>query len=139
MYGLDLMKLLFLLAIILILWFSFTLIIRRWLNVERPKWSSYNHVNGKHKRIDWIIRIAAIFMLIAGYIINMSRDPANWYWFLQPWFILIIFIFAIQIVRAVMEQKYAQNPNAYKVTIGEIIFIFLLFFTLFQTDFFGLV
>ncbi|WP_241964571.1 DUF4181 domain-containing protein [Paraliobacillus zengyii] len=91
----------------------------------------------KHKKVDWIIRIATILSLLLGFAINITRDPSDWYWFLQSWFILITFVVVSQIGRAVMEHKYAQNPNAYKLTVSEIIFILILIFTLFKTDFFG--
>ncbi|MUK87830.1 DUF4181 domain-containing protein [Ornithinibacillus sp. L9] len=132
-------RLVLLLAIVLLLLVSFHTIMRKWLNVERKKFLSNNYVNGKHKSIEWTIRIVTIVSLLLGYGINITRDPAHWYWFLQPWFILIIFAFVSQIVSAVMERKYAQNPNAYKVTISETIFLLILLITLFNTDFFGLI
>ncbi|SFL98712.1 protein of unknown function [Gracilibacillus orientalis] len=137
-YGVE-MRLLLLLAIVLLLFVSLNTIMRKWWNVERKKFFSYNHVNEKHKKVDWTIRITTIVSLLLGYGINITRGPTNGYWFLQPWFTLIIFVVVSQIGRAVMERKYAQNPNAYKVTISEIIFILILFFTLFTTNFFGLV
>ncbi|WP_117149162.1 MULTISPECIES: DUF4181 domain-containing protein [Paraliobacillus] len=133
------LKLVILLAVVLLLWVTFSTIMRKWLQVERKKFFSYNHINEKHKKVDWIIRIAAILSLLLGFAINITRDPSDWYWFLQSWFILIIFVVVSQIGRAVMERKYAQNPNAYKLTVSEIIFILILFFTLFKTDFFGLI
>lgn len=47
-------------------------------------------------------------------------------WFLQPWFILVVFIVVSEMVRAIMERKYAENPNAYKLTINQIIFSLIL-------------
>ena len=141
-YGVDdafWLRLVLLLAIVLLLLVTFNTIMRKWWNVERKKFFSYNHINKKHKTIDWTIRIIGMVSLVIGYGINITREPANWIWFLQPWFILIIFIVVTQIGRAIMEHKYAQNPNAYKVTVSEIIFVHILFFTLFKTDFFGLV
>jgi hypothetical protein len=133
------LRLVLLLTIVLLLLVSFNTIMRKWLNVERKKFLSYNYVNEKHKKIDWIIRITTMVSLLLAYGINITRDPTNWYWFLQPWFILIIFVVVSHISRAVMERKYAKNPNAYKVTISETIFILILLFTLFKTNFFGLV
>jgi hypothetical protein len=51
------------------------------------------------------------------------RDPLDWNWFLQPWFIIFIFIVVSETTRAVMERKYAENPNGYKLTISQIIFV----------------
>ena len=59
-------------------------------------------------------------------------------WFIQPWFILFVFIGVSQTARAIMERKYAENPNDYKLTISELVFMLVLIFILFVTDFFGL-
>ncbi|MDL4839448.1 DUF4181 domain-containing protein [Aquibacillus rhizosphaerae] len=141
-YGLEpafWLKLVMLIVIVLLLWVSLNTIMRKWLHVERQKFFSYNHVNEKHKNIDWVIRITTMISILIGYGINITREVSNWYWFLQPWFILIIYVIASQISRAVMERKYAQNPNAYKVTISEILFLLILYFMLFKTDFLGLI
>ncbi|MCY8235341.1 DUF4181 domain-containing protein [Priestia endophytica] len=132
------LRLISLLAIILLLWFLFNTIMRKWLKVERKKLFSYNHVNEKHKKMDWTIRIITIASILLGFIINMSRDSTDWFWFLQSWAVLFIFIVVSETVRAVMERKYAKNPNAYKLTISELLFVLILFFILFKTDFFGL-
>lgn len=127
-----------LLAIILLFWISFNTIMRKWLKVKKKKLFSYNHVNEKHKKMDWTIRIITIASILIGFIINISRDSTDWFWFLQSWVILFIFIVVSETVRAIMERKYAKNPNAYKLTIGELLFVIILFFILFKTDFFGL-
>ncbi|MDT3765864.1 DUF4181 domain-containing protein [Priestia filamentosa] len=127
-----------LLAIILLFWISFNTIMRKWLKVKKKKLFSYNHVNEKHKKMDWTIRIITIASILIGFIINISRDSTDWFWFLQSWVILFIFIVVSETVRAIMERKYAKNPNAYKLTISELLFVIILFFILFKTDFFGL-
>ncbi|MBG9810069.1 DUF4181 domain-containing protein [Priestia filamentosa] len=127
-----------LLAIILLLWISFNTIMRKWLKVKKKKLFSYNHVNEKHKKMDWTIRVITIVSILIGFIINISRDSTDWFWFLQSWVILFIFIVVSETVRAIMERKYAKNPNAYKLTISELLFVIILFFILFKTDFFGL-
>jgi divalent metal cation (Fe/Co/Zn/Cd) transporter len=131
-------RLALLLAIVLVLLFSFNILARKWFKVEKKKLFSYNHVNEKHKKIDWLIRLSSMASILVGYAINITRDPSDWYWFLQPWFILTFYIVISQAATAVMERKYAQNPNAYKVTISELIFALILFLTLYQTDFWGL-
>ncbi|MYL72425.1 DUF4181 domain-containing protein [Halobacillus litoralis] len=141
-YGLDSdfwLGLLLLLTIVSLLLVSFNTIIRRWLKVERKKVFSYNHVNEKHKKIDRIIRIIAAISLILGYSINIMSYPTNTYWFIQPWYIIIVFLVVSELGRAVMERKYAQNPNAYKVTILEMTLILLIYISILTTDFWGLV
>ena len=142
MYGIEptfWLNLILLLAIVLLLFVSFNTIMRKWLKVEKKKFFSYNHINERHKKIDWIIRITTIVVILSGYVITIIEGPLNMIWFLQPWFIIFIFIVVSEMVRAAMERKYAENPNAYKLTISQIIFMLILFFALYKTDFFGLV
>mgnify|MGYP002655748804 CR=1 FL=1 len=112
---------------------------RKWLKVEKRKPFSYNHVNSKHKKIDWGIRITFLSIFIIGFFINISREPDKWFWFLEPWFLLTCFIFVLEVARAAMEWKYAENPKAYIVTISQVIFYLLLLFTLFKFDIFSMV
>ncbi|MFP9129643.1 DUF4181 domain-containing protein [Niallia sp. BSM11] len=115
------------------------MLISKLLKVDRKKFFSYNHINAKHKRIDWTIRTLTIICLLSVHAIFIIRDETSWYWFLQPWFILIVYLFSAEIVRAIMERKYAENPNTYKVTVSELILILIILFTLFKTNFFGLI
>ena len=117
---------------------AFNFIMREIYKVERQKLFSYNHVNEKHKKVDWTIRIATVVALIIGYMINSTRNPAEWLFYFQTWFILFLFILVQQSAKAVMERKYAENRNRYKVTIGETVFILALFLSLYLTDFWGL-
>ncbi|MBU8878816.1 DUF4181 domain-containing protein [Bacillus sp. FJAT-29790] len=136
MYGVEptfWMNLILLLASVFILLIAFNTIMRKWLKIkEKNKFFSYNHINEKHKKIDWTIRIITIVILLLGYVMA-------WIEFSQSWLIIFIFIVVSETIRAVMERKYAENPNAYKLTISQIVFILILFFTLFKTDFFGLI
>ncbi|TGB03583.1 DUF4181 domain-containing protein [Halobacillus salinus] len=130
------LRLAIVIAVVLLLLYSFHAIMSKWLKVERGNFFSNNYVNEKHKKVDWIIRVAAIISIMIGFAINSSTDP---YWFFEPWAILSIYIVASLIGRAVMERKYAQNPNAFKVTVSDLVFVLVLFFTLMQTDVLGLV
>jgi Domain of unknown function (DUF4181) len=53
-------RLALLVAIVLLLLFSFNILARKWFKVEKKKLFSYNHVNEKHKKIDWIIRLSSM-------------------------------------------------------------------------------
>ncbi|WP_373022200.1 DUF4181 domain-containing protein [Terribacillus halophilus] len=112
---------------------------RKWLRVERSKLFSYNHVNAKHKKIDWILRITTIIMILLFTPVVMMTGINNLNFFINPSSILIIFIIVSEIVRTVMERKYAKNPNAYKVTLSQLIFLCLLLLTLYTTNFWGLI
>lgn len=141
MYAVDPIfwfKFLLLIAIVLLLLVSFNTKMRKWLDVGRKKFFSYNYINEKHKRIDRTLRIATIITILITFPINITYESIN-YWFLQPWFILFIFIVVSELVKVVMEWKYATNPNAYKLTTSQIIFNLILIYTLIKTNFFGLV
>lgn len=124
-----------------VLWlimFLFGAIVRRILKVEKKKMFSYNHLNERHKNIDWTIRIAFVVVMIVGAIINSSRFPLNPILFLETYFLLMMLVFLTEIVTAVMEWKYAENRNAYIFTLLQLLFIAILLLSMFITDFYGL-
>ena len=60
MYGFDRIsgfELLLFLTIVITLFLLFNAVMRNWLKIEKKKLFSYNHINEKHKKIDWTIRI----------------------------------------------------------------------------------
>ncbi|WP_017381884.1 DUF4181 domain-containing protein [Paenisporosarcina sp. TG-14] len=144
MYGFDstfwlkLLPLLLILTVYFVLMISFNAIMRRWLGVEKRKAFSHNHVNDKHKKIDWSIRLFFIAMMVIGGFINVTIIPREPYLFLQPWFLLFVLIFITETVRAVMEKRYAKNPNAYIFTVYQLVFTLILLILLYTTDFFGI-
>lgn len=131
------LKLFLFLVIIGLMFFLFNIVMRKLLRVEKPKFFSYNHLNEKHKKLDWIIRITFIIVLLIGFIINNLRVPMERIWFLEPYFLLFIFIFATETARAYMQWKYDTNRNAYIFTISQIVFMIILLVSLFTTNFFG--
>lgn len=140
MYGVEssfLLALLLIFAIFLVILAVFNAIMRKWLDVEKPKAFSNNHINDKHKKIDWSIRIFGITLIVVGFFVNVIRLPLKPYFFLETWFVLLVLLFASEIVRAVMERKYAKNPNAYIYTISQMVFLLVFLISLFATDFFG--
>ncbi|EWG12932.1 DUF4181 domain-containing protein [Cytobacillus firmus] len=139
MYVIDPMfwpKLLLLITSVGALIYFFEFGLRKWLKVEKKKFFSYNHINDKHKKVDWTIRIGFLVTILAGGIFNMTRNPMEWLWFLEPWFLLFVFIGVSEIARAFMEWKYAENRRAYMVTIISLAFVLILLFTVIKTDFF---
>lgn len=131
------LKLLIFLTIVFVLLYLFHVLMRRWLKVEEKKLFSYNHVNDKHKKIDWTFRITTILLLILGWILYRIAENPHQYWFLQPWYIITFFIIVSETVRAFMEWKYAENRNTYKLTLFDLVFFLLLLLILLWTDFFG--
>ena len=86
-------------------------ILRKLLGVKRKSFFSYNFVNSFHKKTDWIIRILTIVCIILLTVFAFGKLPA---------FMLVLFIISglvQETLRAVMEKKYAKNPNDYLFTI----------------------
>ncbi|MCS0669997.1 DUF4181 domain-containing protein [Cytobacillus firmus] len=138
MYVVDPMvwpKLILLIAIVVALIYFFELGLRKWMKVEKRKFFSYNHVNDKHKKLDWTIRISFMVVLLIGSSINMERYPMEFSWYLEPWFLLIVFNVMTETARVFMEWKYAENRKAYVVTLCQLVFILILLFTVIKTDF----
>lgn len=133
-FGLKFILLLFALWLII---FLFDEVMRRLLKVERRKLFSYNHVNSRHKKIDWGFRIAAIIWIVVGGFVNIARYPST-ILFLEPYFILLVMIFLTESVRIRMEWKYAENRNAYLLTLLQLIFIAIVLSVLYMTNIFGL-
>lgn len=133
-FGLKFILLLFALWLIV---FLFDEVMRRLLKVERRKLFSYNHVNSRHKKIDWGFRIAAIIWIVVGGFVNIARYPST-ILFLEPYFVLLAMIFLTEFVRIWMEWKYAENRNAYLLTLFQLIFIAIILIVLYMTNIFGL-
>ncbi|WP_306465039.1 MULTISPECIES: DUF4181 domain-containing protein [Virgibacillus] len=127
-------KLILIIVIFLLSLFLFNYGIRKWLKVKRKKFFSYSHVNEKHERIDWIIRISFIFIFLFLPIINLSLPDSQWY--LEPSFLMIIFINTVEITRSIMEWRYDSDENSYLFTISQLLFINFFIFFLFITNFF---
>ena len=111
---------------------------RKRLNVEKKKLFSYNHINDKHKKIDWIIRITFIFFLIIGFVININRDSLKPIWFLETHILLFAFISVSEIVRIIMEKRYAENKNDYIFSSIQLVVVLIFLLSVFSTNFFGL-
>ncbi|QDP40759.1 DUF4181 domain-containing protein [Radiobacillus deserti] len=139
MYGLGLefwSRLFVILGIALLLISLFNALMRKVLNVKRRKFFSYNHVNDRHKKLDWFIRIGFIGMVILSYPFTL-QPYSNW--FLQPWFLIFVFFIASETVRAIMEYKYAKNRRDYLYTLSSLLFVTVLLTILFSTQFFGFI
>ncbi|SET71420.1 protein of unknown function [Oceanobacillus limi] len=132
------LKLFLLLGGFLLLVYIFNSIMRKILNVKKKKLFSYNHLNDKHKKIDWTIRSIFIISIIFSYFYTITRDPMETVWYLEVWFLSFVFLTISELVRAYMEWKYVKNENDYLFTISELIFVVVAAYCMFTTDFFGL-
>ncbi|QCR33431.1 DUF4181 domain-containing protein [Lysinibacillus sp. SGAir0095] len=132
------LKLIVVLSIFGLFLFLFNKALRKWLNVEKRKFFSYGHVNEKHTKIDWAIRIVFIAMMIMGIFINITRDPLDRIWYLETYNLLFVCIFITEIVRVMMEKRYAENKNDYIFTAIQLVILAIFLLIVFSTDFFGL-
>ena len=112
--------------------------LRKWLNVEKKEFFSNNFVNEKHKKIDWTIRITFIVVVLFGFFVNVSEDPSKHIWLLQPHILMFGLIIVTELVRIVMEKRYAANKNDYIFTAVQLVVISMFLLAVFSTDFFGL-
>lgn len=129
--------LLFLIVVILVINF-FGFVIRKLLGVERKKWFSYNHLNERHKKLDWLVRIFFVILLfISNYYTNYN-DILGTYWYFETWFIIIVFLITSELLRTFMEWKYAENKKDFIATLSEMLFAISIIFLTIVTDFFGL-
>lgn len=112
--------------------------LRKWLNVEKKEFFSNNFVNQKHKKIDWTIRITFIVVVLFGFFVNVSEDPSRHIWLLQPHILMFGLIVVTELVRIVMEKRYAANKNDYIFTTVQLVVISMFLLAVFSTDFFGL-
>jgi len=119
--------------------FVINIFLRKWLKVDRKKFFSYDHVNDKHNKIDWTVRIIFIIFMFIGFFTNATRHPDEPIWFIQPHIILFFLLFSTEIIRAIMEKKYSENPNDYLFTSIQLVIIALFIASLFMTNFWGLV
>ncbi len=130
--------LLLILTCVFLAFFAFDYGMRKLLKVEREKWPSYNHVNDRHRKIAWFIRIASLFFYIILSIYNEKVGKLLPLWPFEPWTAFILFIFLPEFVRAYMEWKYAENRRTYILTLSGMSFALLMTIVVIQTDFFGL-
>ncbi|WP_349408524.1 DUF4181 domain-containing protein [Pseudalkalibacillus sp. SCS-8] len=97
--------------------------LRKWLKVEKRKTFSYNHVNKKHKRIDWTIRIAFLLLILIGFSINVTRYGSERFWYWETYFVIFLFVITSEVTRAIMEKKYSANKNDYLYTLFQLAFM----------------
>ncbi|MGE7909672.1 DUF4181 domain-containing protein [Lysinibacillus xylanilyticus] len=128
---------LFLIVVVLVI-NIFGFVIRKVLGVERKKWFSYNHINERHKKLDWSVRIIfmSLFFISSYYMID--NDTLGIPWYFETWFILIVFLITSEMLRAFMEWKYAENKKDFVATIAEMVFMIIIVFLVITTGFFGL-
>lgn len=136
--GSNLLNLILIYFIFGLILFFFNKALRKRLNVEKRKLFSTGYVNEKHKKIDWSIRTIFIVLIFISFFINVTRNPLEPIWILEPYVLLFSLIFICEIVRIIIEKKYAENRNDYIFTTIQLVILSLFVFLVFSTDFFGM-
>ena len=127
------------LSIYALLIFLFNIGMRRILNVKRKKRFSYNHLNDRHKKMDWVIRITFVILIVVGGFYNtFNLGPENKVWYLESYMLLFGFVLVSETVRAVFEKRHAENPNDYKFTLSQLTFLTVTLVLFYTTEFFGI-
>lgn len=116
-------KLILLLLLIIAVINLFGYFTRKLLGVERKHWFSYNHINKQHRIVDWTVRILFVVLYIIFAFYTLGNDMVDIPWYFETWFIILIFVFVSETVRAVMEWKYDENRKAYVATVIEMLFM----------------
>ena len=138
LYDFELNKLIvFFISLVLVL-IIFNYTIRKLLGVDRKKWFSYNHINERHKKLDWYLRIAFIIILLFSYFYTVYNTELITYWYFNPGLIAIICLIISELLRAFMEWKYVENKKAFIATIIELCFAICIIILTITTNFFGI-
>lgn len=132
------LRLILLLTVFGLLVFTFNFVMRKWLKVDKKPSFFITYVNDKHKKIHNFILFVFLVAMLIGFMINVSKPPMEYVWFLQPHIFLFLFFVTTDIARAIMERKYAPNKNDYILTVSEIVFMCIIFIIMILTNFFGL-
>ena len=137
MYDFEINKLIVLLISLVLVLIIFSYTVRKLLGVDRKKWFSYNHINERHKKLDWTVRITFLITLFFSYIYIFSNIELITYWYFNPGSIIFIFLIISELLRAFMEWKYAENKKAFIATIIELCFAIAIFILTIKTLYFG--
>ena len=108
-------------------------LLRKFLKVKKKKAFSYNHVNGLHRKIDWIIRITLVVASVIATYLTFDRDYSMYLYFV----VLLCFNVISASVNAFFEWKYSATPKQAIVTISEIVYIVIVVASIIQFDLLG--
>ena len=138
MYDFELNKLIVILISLVLVLHIFNYTIRKLLGVDRKKWFSYNHINERHKKLDWTVRITFLLILFFSYLYTASNMELITHWYFNPGFLVFIFLIISELLRAFMEWKYVENKKVFIATIIELCFAISIIILTIKTNFFGI-
>ncbi|SFL92345.1 DUF4181 domain-containing protein [Salibacterium qingdaonense] len=96
-------------------------LVRRWMNADRQKISSDDHVNEFHKKGNWAIRIVMLVSILANFTFFQNT----------PFFPLVVLAGCIMlsyVFQAYIEWKHTDNPANYKASLMQLTLIGAAFF-----------
>ena len=75
-----------------------------------------------------------IVLVLIGFFINVNEDPLMHVWFLQTHINMFGFIVVTELVRIVMEKRYAANKNDYIFMAVQLVVISVFLLSVFSTE-----
>lgn len=138
MYDFDLKNVLIFFISLALLLIIFNYTVRKLLGVGRKKPFSYHHMNQRHKKLDWSVRIVFIIIVVFIHLSRENNTEVDNPWYFQIWFITVIFLTVSELLRAFMEWKYAENRKVFLATILELLLVISIIILTITTNFFGI-
>lgn len=112
-------------------------LLRTYFKLGKQNYFSNDYVNDKHKKLDWIVRI----ILVSGFIllaIPMYSDETGTETLLVLVISYMLFnTIVLDLLRVIMQKKYAQNENEYIPTLIQLGLIIVMAPIIIYTKFFG--
>ncbi|MGN7410886.1 DUF4181 domain-containing protein [Sporosarcina sp. SAFN-010] len=112
-------------------------LLRRYLKLEKVNFFKNNYVNVKHQKIDWTLRFILVFGFLVLTIIMSSGEKATTTVFFVFVCYSLLNAIVLELVRAYMQKKYAENKNEYIPTLIQLSLLIIVVPTFLYTKLFG--
>lgn len=130
-------KLIVAVVLLLSVFYLLDVLLRRYLKLEKVNFFKNNYVNDKHQKIDWTLRFMLVFgYLVMAIIMSSGEKTTTTFFFIFVSYSLLNAI-VLELVRAYMQKKYAENKNEYIPTLIQLSLLIIVVPTLLYTKFFG--
>lgn len=130
-------KLIVAVVLLLSVFYLLDVLLRRYLKLEKVNFFKNNYVNDKHQKIDWTLRFMLVFgYLVMAIIMSSGEKTTTAFFFVFVSYSLLNAI-VLELVRAYMQKKYAENKNEYIPTLIQLSLLIIVVPTLLYTKFFG--
>lgn len=130
-------KLIIAVVLLLSVFYLLDRLLRHYLKLEKVNFFKNNYVNDKHQKIDWTLRFILVFgYLVMAIIMSSGEKTTTTFFFVFVSYSLLNAI-VLELVRAYMQKKYAENKNEYIPTLIQLSLLIIVVPTLLYTRFFG--